>query len=478
MSRLSTVLVALVLLALAGCATVGPNYAVPARAKINLPAAQGAFVGAGEAPVSQDPLPDDWWRLYDDPRLDGLIRQALAANTDLRVAAANLARARAVSAEARDAGEIELSTSASAARAQLSGESYLLTEPVPPMSLGDVGLNVSYQIDLVGRLRRAAEAANADAQASQAALDLAKVSVVADVARAYVDACSAGRELAVAETAAGLQDKALAASVRLAAAGRGSQLDITRGRGLTDQARAVLPGFEARRRAALYRLAVLTGQPPAAFPRELDDCASPPRLSRPIPVGDGAALLRRRPDVRQAERTLAGATARIGVATAALYPSVSLGLGAGSTGLLSDLGQPAANRWSAGSLITWTLPTGAERARIRQANAGADAALARFDGVVLNALRETETGLTVYAHDLDRNAQLRAARDEAATAADQAQKLRRAGRSPYLSGLEAERALIGAEAALAASDTQVADDQIALFLALGGGWAGDAGRRF
>ena len=152
------------------------------------------------------------------------------------------------------------------------------------MNLGDVGLNVSYQIDLVGRLRRAAEAANADAQASQAALDLAKVSVAADVARAYVDACSAGRELAVAETAAGLQDKALAASVRLAAAGRGSQLDITRGRGLTDQARAVIPGFEARRRAALYRLAVLTGQPPAAFPRELDDCASPPRLSRPIPA--------------------------------------------------------------------------------------------------------------------------------------------------------------------------------------------------
>jgi NodT family efflux transporter outer membrane factor (OMF) lipoprotein len=472
MRKLAVAVASLAMLALTACATVGPNYETPRQAKINLPSARGAFLGAADAPVSQAAVPDGWWRLYDDPTLNDLIAQALAANTDLRVAAANLARARAVSSEARDAGAPTISTGASAARAQLSAESYLLTEPVPPMTLGDVGLGVSYQIDLVGRLRRAAEAANADAEASQAALDLAKISVVADVARAYVDACSAGHELVVAQAGADLQAETLAATQRLVAAGRGGQTDIARGRAQVDQARAMAPTFEARRRAALYRLAVLTGRPPAGFPAGLDACASPPRLASPIPVGDGAALLRRRPDVRQTERMLAGATARIGVATAALYPSVSIGLGAGSTGLLADLGQPAANHWSAGSLITWTVPTGVERARIRQANAAADAALARFDGVVLGALRETETSLTVYARDLDRNAALRAARDEAAAAERQTQSLYQAGRSAYLADLDARRALSNFEAALAASDTQVADDQISLFLALGGGWAG------
>jgi NodT family efflux transporter outer membrane factor (OMF) lipoprotein len=471
----SAIAATLALSLLAGCAAVGPNYVLPKQAKINLPAAQGAFIGAAEAPVTQDPMPDNWWRLYDDPVLNGLIQQALTANTDLRIAAANLERARAVSTEVKAAGDIEVSTSASAARAQVSGESYLLTQPVPAMNLGDVGLNVAYEIDLVGKLRRAAEAANADAQASQAALDLAKISVAADVARAYVGACAAGHELTVAQSSVDLQAKSLEVTRRLVAAGRGNALDVTRARGLVDQSRAAIPTFEAIRRADLYKLAVLTGQPPADFPRALADCAAPPRLSQPIPVGDGAALLRRRPDVRQAERMLAGATARIGVATAALYPSVSLGLGAGSTGILSDLGEPAANHWSAGSLITWTLPTGGTRARIRQANAGADAALARFDGVVLGALRETETSLTVYAHDLDRNTDLRAARDEAATARRQAQLLYRAGRNPYLASLDAERTLSAAEAALAASDTQIANDQIALFLALGGGWGGSGG---
>jgi outer membrane protein TolC len=172
---------------------------------------------------------------------------------------------------------------------------------------------------------------------------------------------------------------------------------------------------------------------------------------------------------------LAAATARIGVATAALYPSISIGLGGGSTGLLADIGQPAANYWNAGALISWTLPDGRERARISQADAVATAALARFDGVVLNALRETETSLAAYSQDLKRNAELRAARDEAAQAHQQVQRLYRAGRSPYLAALDSRRTLTAAEAALAASDGQIADDQVTLFLVLGGGWAAQKG---
>jgi NodT family efflux transporter outer membrane factor (OMF) lipoprotein len=470
MTRLVPLLAAAALTALAACTTVGPNYKVPEAAAVKAPAAQAPFLGAGSPAISQAEPPAGWWRLYDDPVLNDLEQQALAANTDLRVAAANLARAEAAVSEVRAEGEPHLDITAGAQRAQVSGESFLIFEHIPPAGLGDLGAGLSYTVDIVGRLRRATEAARADAEASQAGLDLARVGVAAEVAAAYVEACSAGEELDTAQHAIDLQARSLAVTQRLAAAGRDMAVDVTRARAQLDQVRAAPPAFVARRQAALYRLAVLTGRPPAEFPKAVADCAAPPRLAQPIPVGDGAALLRRRPDVRQAERALAGSTARIGVATAALYPTVTLGFTGGTTGLVGDLFQAATNRWGVGSLISWTFPGGGERARIREADAAADASLAHFDGVVLNALRETETSLAAYAQDLQRNASLRAARDEAAVAHDQAQRLYQAGRSPYLAGLDAERVLAAADAALASSNGQVAADQVKLFLALGGGW--------
>jgi NodT family efflux transporter outer membrane factor (OMF) lipoprotein len=455
---------------LAACTTVGPNYRAPQAAAANAKSAQGAFLGAASPAVSQDEPPSGWWRLYQDPALDALEQQALAANTDLRVAAANLARAEAAESEAEAAHEPRLQVSGALQRGQPSAEQYLQFTPAPVATLADIGASLSYEIDVVGRLRRAAEAARADAEAGQAGLDLARVNVAAAVAAAYVEACAAGEDLAAAQRTTELAAQSLAVTERLVRAGRGTAIDLTRARAQLDQVRSAAPIFVAQRQAALYRLAVLSSRPPAEFPRSVADCAEPPRLTRPIPVGDGAALLRRRPDVRQAERTLAASTARIGVAVAALYPSVSLGLSGGSTGILGDLFQPATNRWAAGPLISWTFPSGETRARIREANAAADAALARFDGVVLNALRETETSLSAYSQDLQRNADLQAARQEAAAASAQAQRLYRAGRSPYLAGLDAERTLAQAETALAASNGQVAADQVKLFLALGGGW--------
>jgi NodT family efflux transporter outer membrane factor (OMF) lipoprotein len=469
-SRLRPLLAAGALAALGACTTVGPNYKVPERAAVNAPAARSAFLGAGSPALSQDEPPPGWWRLYQDQTLNDLEAQALAANTDLRVAAANLAKAEAVASEVRAAGEPRLEISGGAQRAQVSGESFLMFEHIPPASLGDIGAGLSYTVDIVGRLRRASEAAQADAEASQAGLDLARVGVAAEVAGAYVDACSAGEEFVTARRATELQARSLAVAQRLAAAGRDTAVDVTRARAQLDLVRAAEPVLVAKRQAALFRLAILTGRPPAEAPKAVADCETPPRLSQPLPVGDGAALLRRRPDIRAAERTLAGATARIGVATAALYPTVTLGFTGGSTGIVGDLFQAATNRWGVGSLISWSFPGGAERARIREANAEADMALAQFDGVVLNALRETETSLSAYGQDLQRNASLRAARDEAAEGDAQVRRLRQAGRSSYLAALDAERTLVAAESALSASNGQVAADQVKLFLALGGGW--------
>ena len=201
-------------------------------------------------------------------------------------------------------------------------------------------------------------------------------------------------------------------------------------------------------------------------------CTAPPKLGQPIPVGSGATLLARRPDIRQAERELAAATARIGVATAELYPDVSLGLSVGSTatspgGLISSDGF----RFGLGPLISWTFPnTRVARARIAQAEASAQAALARFDGTWLGALEETESALTRYGAQLERVETLRRARANSAEAARIARLRYRAGREGFQIVLEAERSLSQTESTLAQAEAELSDDLVELFLALGGGW--------
>ena len=309
-------------------------------------------------------------------------------------------------------------------------------------------------------------------EAVQAAFDFTRVTIAAETARAYVDACNAGRQLDVAEQSVAIQEQTFDLTRRLVAGGRGTALDTAQAGSLLEQTRAQLPTLEAQQRTALYRLSVLTGRPPAEFPRAVAQCASSPALTQPIPVGSGASLLARRPDIRQAERELAAATARIGVATAELYPDISLGGSIGSTA--SSLGSLVSGdgfRFGLGPLISWSFPnTGRARARIAQAEAGAEAVLARFDGTWLGALEETESALTRYANELDRVATLRRAREHSAEAARIARLRYQAGRENFQIVLEAERSLSQTEAALAQAQAQLSTYQIAVFLSLGGGW--------
>jgi NodT family efflux transporter outer membrane factor (OMF) lipoprotein len=462
---------------LAACGTVGPDYHAPAQAVARRADAAAPFMGAAAGAFKADPLPQDWWRLYHDATLDALVAKAFAANADLRVAAANLERSHAVLEEVEEKKRPEVEMSAEPGYGRIAGASLALPEKLPDMGLYSADVKVSYQFDLVGRIRRGIEAASADQEAAQAALDLAHVSVAAGTARAYADACSAGYQLKVARHSVELQEQSARLTAERVKLGRGIALDNSRVRAQLEQLRAALPPLEAQRRTALYRLAVLTGEVPSKFPQEVAQCDAPPRVAAAIPVGDGAALLRRRPDIRQAERQLAAATARIGVATAELYPSIHFGLSAGSVGMLENPGAPNTWHYGLGPLISWNLPaTSSARVHIAQARAGTAAALARFDSVVLGALRETESALTVYARELDRNAALKAAREQNALAAAQARKLYRFGRTDLLSTLDAERALAAADSAVAASDALLATDQVALFLALGGGWESSAAR--
>ncbi|HDR9296390.1 TPA: TolC family protein, partial [Burkholderia multivorans] len=254
----------------------------------------------------------------------------------------------------------------------------------------------------------------------------------------------------------------------------GNQTEVTRGVTQVRTLAADIPRFESRRKIAQYQLAALLARAPADLPKAVTECARLPKLRRPIPIGDGAALLRRRPDVREAERQLAAATARIGVATAALYPSISIGASAGSVGVAADLFSSTTNRWSFGPLISWTFPVNGQRARVREAEAATGGALAHFDGVVLNALRETQSSLAAYAADVQRADELRTAYESARSSADETHRLYRAGRESFIADLDATRTLTSVHAQVAAAEGQVAADQVRLFLALGGGWEGDA----
>lgn len=471
-TRIGALLAIFLAAILAACDPVGPNYAVPEKAIVNQPPATGPLVGAAEPSVSaSQPGEGRWWSLYRDRRLDGLVQQALAANTDLRAAAASIARAQAAVAVAKDAQLPQTKIDSGFEWSQLSGEDYLLSTPLPSTGLYAMDIGISYQIDLFGQIRRGIEAAKADEDAARAAADVARITIVADTVRAYVGACSAGHELAVARHSLALQQRFNDLTARLVRGGRATALDLTRSRAQVEQFRANIPQLIGQQRVSLYQLAVLTGQPPAKFPKEVGDCAAEPQLAQSIPVGDGAGLLRRRPDIRQAERQLAAATARIGVATADLYPKISFGLTGGSEGLISDIFKDATQTYGIGPSISWNFPQqNAIRARIRAAEAGTDAAFATFDGKVLAALREVESALTVYGRDLDREAALRAARARAEEAERQAEQLYAAGRQDAFVTLDAERVLANADGALAQAESRVAADQVTLFLALGGGW--------
>ncbi|HEY2051241.1 MAG TPA: efflux transporter outer membrane subunit [Caulobacteraceae bacterium] len=461
--------VLLAALGLTAC-TVGPRYSVPQQALVHAPAAAGPFVGAANPALDPALPPDDWWRLYQDPRLDVLIRQAFAANTDLRVAEANLERSHALLQEVRAARQPGAAIDAGIGYDQLSAESYLLTTPVPPMGLYDSGISVSYDLDLFGRLRRAVEAASADDEAAAAARDLVKVNVAAETTRAYVEICDAGAELAVAHRTLDLQEQEVALTRRLVAGGRAVSLDETRAQEMRARLAAEIPTLEARQRNAVLRLTTLVGRPPAEFDRTLELCRTPPRILAPLPVGDGAALLERRPDVRGAERRLAASTAEIGVATAALYPDVTFGASAGSIGAAANMLSAATNAYGLGPTISWQVNRNAVRARIAAANAETRADLARFDSAVLDALRETESALNIYGHDLQREASLQEAVRQADRTASDARRLQAAGKATALAVLDADRSAAAADEALAGQASEVSLDQVGVFLALGGGW--------
>lgn len=457
----------LLALGLAAC-VAGPDYHPPEHSAATAPSAGGRFQSAAGPMIDGDtPLPDRWWRLYNDPKLDALIEQALAANTDLRAADANVAAAEAILREARAGRTITTDLTGGGTLARPSGTG----QSLPGTVSYDLGLTAAYPLDLSGRIRRAIEASSADAETAVAARDFVRISVAAATARAYAQVCSANYLLGVNRKVVALQRDTFEATRKLYRGGRNTAFDVSRAQAAVESSEANLPAFEGQRQTGLYLLATLLGKPPADYPKDVADCAVLPTLDRPIPTGDGTALIRRRPDIREAERAIAADTARVGVATADLYPQVSIGGSLGLSGPLKSFASGSSFGFSVGPLLSWSFPNRpVVRAQIAQADARVQGDLANFDGKVLEALRQTESALETYRRDAEQAAALDRARDSASLSSDQAGRLFRFGRGDFLSLLDAQRSYASAEALSASAKTQLLQDQIAIFLALGGGW--------
>jgi NodT family efflux transporter outer membrane factor (OMF) lipoprotein len=448
-----------------GC-VVGPHYRAPGSPQT----AKAPFVSAAlTASVAPAPLPPHWWRLYQDPVLDDLVQKALTENADLKTAQANLTYAQDLLREAQDGRFPTTNLTSQAA----FGKTFLPTKLLStPRTFELAGFNAAYQLDLFGLITRAVQAARANAAAVAAAEDAVRVTVAAQTAGAYANICGYGEQIAAARQSLAIVQKTYDLAVVQRDAGALSDLDLSRQEVLVQQAKAQIPPLEGARRANLFILAALVGETPAHVPEAAAACAQPPRLAQPLPVGAGAALIRRRPDVREAERSLAAATANIGVATAGLYPTISLG-GGYSAGAQSPAGLGNINNatYSIGPLLSWSFPNIlTARDHIREAGAQAQGALATFDGVVLQALSETEQALSTYAAELDRHTALVAAQKAADASLTPSNVQFRAGGFSFIDLLNVQTTAVSANQAVAQSDQALAADQIAVFQALGGGW--------
>lgn len=446
--------------ALGACA-VGPQYRPPHTAP-------AIFSDAEPAGLAEQPFEAAWWKQFGDPVLDGLIERALTGDLDLRVAAARVGEARAM---LRAAGRERWPASSTEAvyddsKAQQPGFTDARTE----IASYQAGFATAWELDLFGRKRRGVEAAAADTEAAQADLEAARVAVAADVAGTYVGLRGLQRRLEVARANRDNQRETLELTQVRLELGRGSELDVASAKAQLAQTEGSIPPLIAAESLAAHRLAVLLGVRPGALDTDLAPRAMPPRLTT-LAVGSPEALLRRRPDVRAAERRLASATARIGVARADLFPRLSLsGFVGFIAGDAAELGDSTSRAFSLTPVLSWAGFDAGGRARVATAEARAEGVRADYERTVLQALEETEDAFVQYGQDRRRLVSAVAQAKSSRRAAELARIQYREGALDYLRLLDAERGALEADDAVARAETDLNGAVVAIYEALGGGW--------
>jgi NodT family efflux transporter outer membrane factor (OMF) lipoprotein len=468
---------------LAGC-TVGPNYSGPPAAAPNAAKAP-AFVRAGDAPVASQPPVARWWEALGDATLSTIETRALAANPDLAAAEARIRQARAslrqqkanllptgsataIYAHARFPGlNIDQSNSGSGDNSQSSSNA------ASDLDIYNVGFDASWEIDLFGGQRRAVEAARATAQAAEANLADTQVSLTAEVAQAYVNVRDRQRRIALNRQSIAMQEQMLALTRQRYDRGTASRLDVERLSNQLESTRADVTPLSAELEAYLDELATLTGDEPGALDATMAEAQPLPLPPAQVAIGDPAALLQRRPDIRAAERTLAADTAKIGQAEAARFPKLSImgiiGIGGTQPGDLTKLDDFTA---LVAPQLSWDfLDFGRNAAKVKQAEGVRDEAEAKYRSAVLAALRDAEDSLSRFRYrrlTVATLARAKAAADEAATLSRQRYA---AGTATLIDLLDAERQQIEAEQSLSIAEAGLTGDFVAIQKALGLGWA-------
>jgi NodT family efflux transporter outer membrane factor (OMF) lipoprotein len=479
--RPGALLAAFPLMMSAAC-TVGPGYSRPAA-----PTPQ-TF---SEAPAGRTAAPDTvsvarWWTAFQDPVLERLIARAVAGNLDVEIAAVRVREARAARGIATSRALPQVDASAAYSLTQRS-------EAVPPFDSAagaatpfgarvqdtfEVGFDATWELDVFGGVRRDREAALAQVQAAEESRRDVLVTVIADVARNYVELRGAQRRLEILEATLRSQRSTLDLAEARFDAGLGSELDVTRARSLLHATESERPRLERIARQAIHALRVLLGGDPATLTPALEGPGSIPLAPPDVPPILPSELLSRRPDLRRAERELAAATGRIGVATADLFPRFSF---VGSFGRRSDdvadLDTGSSEFWAIVPAVRWPIFSGGRiRANIRVQEARQEQALRQYEKAVLVAVQEVENALSAHVREQRRKADLSASVAASRRALDLATERYTGGLESFLSVLDAQRSLYAAEDLLVQSESNTAVDLIALYKALGGGWE-EEGRR-
>lgn len=458
-----------------GCA-VGPRYRTPEipvpPAWTETPAASGR---AGDAQLGR------WWTQFKDPVLDRLVARAVEGNLDLKIAGARVREARAARGIAAAGALPQVDVSAAYSRAQRS-------DAVPPFRSAagaispfgsrqqntcEVGFDTSWEIDVFGGVRRDKEAALAQAQAAEEGLRDVQVTLLGDVARSYLELRGTQEQVGILDKTVASEKESLELAQARFDAGLGTDLDVARAEGLLQATESQRPVLDRLARQAMYRLAVLLGQQPGALVAELASPEAIPPSPPQIPELLPSELLSRRPDLRRAERELAAATARVGVARADLFPRFSI---IGGFGRLSeeagDLSSGASQFWRVIPLVRWPIFSGGRiRANIKVQDARQEQALRQYEKSILIALEEVENALSAHARERVRQESLRAAVAANRRALDLATERYSSGLESFLSVLDAQRSVYFAEDQLVQSERTAAVSLVAVYKSLGGGWS-------
>jgi len=459
------------ILTVAGC-KVGPNYRTPEAA---VPPAYHEKLATETNQPTQNL--NEWWRVFQDPQLNNLIGQAVLANHDLRLARSRVREARAQAGVTRSALFPTVDASGDYSRLRVSEHTptgFLARAAGEPVEQNffNAGLDMNWELDVFGGNRRGLEAAQADLAAAEENRRGVLITVIGDVGLTYLDLRGLQRQLAVARDNLRLQEQTLDLTRDRFRAGLANELDTARAEAQAANTRSSIPLLEQDIQRSIHRLSILIGKEPAELEAQLSEPAPIPPAVPGIPIGLPSDLLRRRPDIRNAERQLAAATARVGVATADLFPRFFLTGTAGLQSLnASDFFDAGSRFWSLGPSVRWPIfSAGRIRQNIKVQNALEEQSLIRYEQTVLTSLEEVENALVACGKEQEHRQAL--VQSEAANrrAVELADERYRSGLVDFLNVLETQRTLLDVQDELARSDRTIDQNLVRLYKALGGGW--------